>query len=46
MSMSNPVTTSSNRAATTVAVALAGVGILLGGAALGIAYSVRRTVKP
>jgi uncharacterized protein len=46
MSMSSPVTTSSNRAATTVAVALAGVGILLGGGALGIAYSVRRTVKP
>jgi uncharacterized protein YcnI len=46
MSMSSPVTTSSNRAASTVAIALAGVGILLGGAALGIAYSGRRAVKP
>jgi hypothetical protein len=33
MSMSSPVTTSTNRAATTVAIALAGIGILLGGAA-------------
>ncbi len=46
MNMSGTATNGSNTTATTAAIALAGVGVILGGAGLWVAYATRRQVHP